>query len=370
MKPDLGIGARVPVMQSGMRGVAGPDLAAAVSNAGGVGVLAVLGLKPDVVRDQIRAVRALTDEPFGVNIWLHDDVRTQPDIDLVPADVIGASQAILNEFRGRFDLPPTTARPQPRPDVTEAALDVMIEERIPVFCAGLGVPEAELVERFHAVGSKVVSMVATVDDAVEASGNGVDAVIAQGSEAGGHRSFGSKVSAAEAHGASLLSLLVQVVDEVGHSTPVIAAGGIADGRTIAATMLLGARGALLGTRFVATAESMANDAWKQAIITGRPTTTLTDGYSGQWARVIETDFTERWNESGVTPPPGLLQASLMADLQTAAKASGDVHLQPLYAGTSATLIDDLPGAGEVVTRIDEELRAALRTVGEAVNATG
>jgi len=361
MKADLGIGARVPVMQSGMRGVAGADLAAAVSNAGGVGVLAVLGLKPDVVRDQIRAVRALTDQPFGVNIWLHDDVRTQPDVDLVPADIIGASQAVLNEFRGRFDLPPTTERPPPRPDVTDAALDVMIDERIPVFSAGLGLPEPELVERFHAVGTKVVSMVATLDDAITAAGNGVDAVIAQGSEAGGHRSFGSKVSASDAMGKSLFALLPEVVDAIGGGTPVIAAGGIADGRGVAAAIALGARGALLGTRFVATAESMANDAWKQAVIAERPPTTLTDGYSGQWARVIETDFTDRWSESGVTPPPGLLQASMMADLQSAAKAAGDVHLQPLYAGTSASLIDDLPGAGEVVARIAEEIRATLKS---------
>lgn len=357
-------------MQSGMRGVAGVELAAAVSNAGGLGVLAVLGLPPDVVRKQVGELRARTDKPFGVNVWLHDDVRTPPPVDHVPSDIIGASQAILNEFRPRFDLAPTTAPPEPRPDVVNAALDVMIDERIPVFCAGLGVPEASLVERFHTAGCKVASMVATLDDAVAASSNGVDTVIAQGSEAGGHRSFGAKVSAYDAAKQSLMSLLPEVVDAIGATTPVAAAGGIADGRGVAAAMAMGASGALLGTRFVATAESTANDAWKQAVIAAHPVTTMTDGYSGQWARVIATEFTQRWQDSGAVPPPGLMQASLMADLQQAARTSGDLDLQPLYAGTSAALIDDLPGAGEVVARIDAELRAALQDAIAALAPVG
>jgi len=359
MRADLGVGVEVPVMQSGMGGVAGPDLAAAVTDAGGLGVLAVLGLKPDIVRREIRKVRGLTDGLFGVNIWLHEDVRHPPDVDTVPADVSGASQALLNEFRPRFDIPATAAAPMAPADVVDAALEVMISERVPVFSSGLGVPEPSLVERFHSVGTKVLTMVATVDDAVLAADHGVDVVIAQGSEAGGHRSFGSKPTAEAAVGMSLMALLPEVVDTLDRSVPVIAAGGLADGRGIAAVLSLGACGGLLGTRFVATNESMANDAWKATLVNGRPLTTITDGYTGQWARVVATEFTQRWEQAAVSPPPGLLQAGLMGDLTAAAKAVGDTDLQPLYAGTSASLIDDLPGAGEVVLRIRDEIRAAL-----------
>ena len=358
MRADLGLGVDVPVMQSGMGGVAGPDLAAAVTNAGGLGTLAALRKSPDVIRDEIRQVRSLTDGLFGVNIWLHDDVRRPPDVDLVAADLVAAVQTVLNEFRPRLDLPVTTAPPPAWPDVVDGALEVMIGERIPVFSSGLGVPETSLVERFHLVGTKVVTMVATVDDAILAASNGVDVVVAQGSEAGGHRSFGTKVDADAAVGASLFSLLPEVIDGLGPSVPVIAAGGLADGRGIAAVLSLGACGALLGTRFVATVESMANAEWKRALMDDRTETTITDGYTGQWARVVATEFTARWEQSGALPPPGLLQLGLMRDLQQAAREAGDTDLQPLYAGTSVHLIEDLLPAAEVVERLRAEIRTA------------
>jgi nitronate monooxygenase len=294
-----------------------------------------------------------------VNIWLHDDVRRPPNLDTIPADIFGAAQDVLNEFRPRLDLEPQTRAPKAPADVVDAAIEVMIEEQIPVFSSGLGVPEAALVERFHQAGTKVLTMVASLEDAILAAKNGVDAVIAQGAEAGGHRSFGSKVDEAEAGRTSLLALLPEVVDTLGDSTPVIAAGGIADGRGVAAALTLGACGALLGTRFVATVESMANDAWKQTLVEQQPELTITDGYTGQWARVVKTEFTETWKARGMQAPPGLLQSAMMRDLHQAAKQVGDTNLQPLYAGTSARLINDLPHAGQVVLRINDELRHAL-----------
>lgn len=353
------LGIDAPILQSGMGGVAGVDLAAAVSEAGGLGVLAALRLQPDQVRTAIRDIRERTSKPFGMNIWLHDDVRTPPDPDAVPDDVVRGSQAVLNEFRPRFDLPATIAGPQAGADLVNAAIEVMIEEQIPIFSAAIGVPEADLVERFHSAGTKTVAMVATVEDAIAAADNGVDAVVAQGTESGGHRSYGTKRAKADAIGQSTLTLVPLVIDQIGNRVPVIAAGGIVDGRGLAAMLALGADGALLGSRFVATQESLASPVWKQRMTTGDRTTTMTDGFSGQWARVLRSDFTERWEESGAEAPPGLMQSALGRDLFGAAAKADDDQLRPLYAGAGIAAMDDIPGAGEVVERLVAQAREQL-----------
>ena len=342
-----------------MGGVAGPELVAAVCNAGGLGILAALNLRPDAVRDAIRRVRELTDQPFGVNIWLHDDVRSPPDVS-DHADLVRSVQSVLNELRPRFELPATLEAPRQMPDLVDAALEVMIDERVPVFSAGLGIPEPELVGRFHRVDAKVVTMVATTDDARSAVECGSDVVIAQGLEAGGHRSHGRKLPAGEAAGTGTLTLIPQVVEAIDDRVPVVAAGGIVDGRGLAAAMMLGAAGVLMGTRFVATAESQASQLWKDRLTSGHGVTTLTDGFTGQWARVLRSEFTDYWASQGTTPLPGLLQAAARADLQRAAAAAGDDQMQPLYAGAAFDLLDDLPSAGEVVARIVEEAQVLMR----------
>jgi len=357
------LGTSAPVLQSGMGGVAGPELAAAVCNAGGLGVLAALRLQPDQVRAAITDIRTRTDRPFGVNIWLHDDVRTPVDPAVINDDIVKASQAVLNEFRPRFDLSPTLARPQAGPDLVNAALEIMIEERIPVFSAAIGVPDAELIGRFHQVGTKVVAMVATVEDAVEAVQNGADVIVAQGTESGGHRSYGTKRDRVDATGTSTITLVPQMIDAVGARVPVVAAGGIIDGRGLAAMLALGADGVLLGTRFVATKESLASDVWKTRMTTGERSTTMTDGFTGQWARVLTSEFTDTWEASGAQALPGLLQAAAGKDLFGAAKKAGDDQLQPLYAGSGVARLDDIPGAGDVVDQMVAQARASLEAVG-------
>lgn len=354
------LGIEVPVLQSGMGSVAGPELAAAVSNAGGLGILAALLVAPDDLHVQIARVRALTDRPFGVNIWLHDDVRAQPDVAALDADCVRSVQSFLNEFRQRFDLEPTLEAPPQLPDLVDAAIDVMIEERVPVFSTGVGLPESALVERFHSADAKVVAMVATADDAEHAVASGVDVVVAQGAEAGGHRSYGAKRPLSEALGTGTFSLVPDVVARVGTEVPVVAAGGVVDGRGLAAAVVLGASGVLMGTRFVATAESQANDVWKQRLQSGRGATALSDGHTGQWARFLRSEFTDRWAAAGVTPPPGLLQAVMGGDIFQAAAREGDDQIQPLYAGASFARIDDLPSAGDVVRNV---MADAVRLIG-------
>jgi len=353
------LGISAPVLQSGMGGVAGSALAAAVCEAGGLGVLAALRLRPDQVQAAIRDIRDRTSAPFGVNIWLHEDVRTPPDPAAIPDDVVHGSQTVLNEFRPRFDLAPTLARPDAGADLVNGALEVMIEEQVPVFSAAIGVPEADLIERFHCAGTKTVAMVATVEDAIEATNNGADVVVAQGTESGGHRSYGTKRDKVDAIGASTITLVPQVIEAVGSRVPVVAAGGIVDGRGLAAMLALGADGVLLGTRFVATKESLASANWKKRLTTGDRSTTLTDGFTGQWARVLTSEFTQTWEASGAQALPGLLQSAAGKDLFAASKRVDDDQVRPLYAGAGVGAIHDVPGAGDVVTQIVAEARASL-----------
>ena len=360
LRASLGIEA--PVLQSGMGTVAGAELAAAVSNAGGLGILAAFFLTPDDLRAQIGQVRRLTDRPFGVNIWLHDDVRSQPDVSALSEDSVRSVQSFFNELRSRFDLEPKLDAPPQLPNLVDAAIEVMIDEHIPVFSTGVGLPEPDLVEQFHAVGTKVVSMVATARDAETAAASGVDVVVAQGAEAGGHRSYGDKRPLADVLGTGTFSLVPDVVARVGDIVPVVAAGGIVDGRGLAAAMVLGASGVLMGTRFVATAESQANEVWKQRLISREGETVLSDGYTGQWARFLRSEYTDKWDAAGIHPLPGVLQAVTGSDLFTAATRDGDDEVQPLYAGASFGQIDDLPSAGDVVRRViadAEQLLGAL-----------
>src|SRR5918994_7728963 len=187
------LGVDYPIVQSGMGGVAGPEMVAEVSRAGGLGILAGLNLSPDDLRRMIRRVRELTDRPFGVNLWLHEAVRTPLDISGIPGEVVTAAQGQLNRVREELGLPSTLARPAAAPDVLAAAIDVVVEERVPVFSTALlAEHDAALVRRCHGRGVKVVTMVTSVADARAAEASGVDVIVAQGGEAGGHRSVGGK----------------------------------------------------------------------------------------------------------------------------------------------------------------------------------
>jgi nitronate monooxygenase len=333
------LGIEYPILQSGMGSVAGPELVAAVSRAGGLGILAGLRLPPEDLRRQIRQLRALTDRPFAVNLWLHSELWPPVPPERLPETAVRAVQDALNPFRDRLGVPRTHARPAPMTAVPAAALEVILEEAVPVFSTGIGNPSPEMVARCHARGVKVVAMVATVEDARAVAAAGVDVVVAQGGEAGGHRSVGTKAAAPEAAMVGTMALVPQVVDAV--RVPVAACGGIVDGRGLVAALALGAGGILLGTRFVATRESLAAEFWKKRILEGGAGTTVTDAFTGQWARVLRNTFEAEYRASGAPVLPGLLQASAAQDLYAAA------------------VIHDLPGAGEVVEAIVREARAVL-----------
>ncbi|MGH7308880.1 MAG: NAD(P)H-dependent flavin oxidoreductase [Candidatus Rokuibacteriota bacterium] len=354
-----------PILQSGMGSVAGPELVAEVSRAGGLGILAGLNLAPAELRERIREVRALTDRPFGVNLWLHDHLRPPVDPATLSEDTVQAVQNVLNRFRERLGLAPTTARPAPVPDVIDAGFEIVLEERPPVFSSALGTLGLTMVRRCHERGITVVAMVATVEDARRAAADGVDVVVAQGDEAGGHRSIGTKPLRAEDSSVGIMVLLPQVVDAV--RVPVVAAGGIADGRGLVAALALGAGGVLLGTRFAATRESTAAEYRKKAMLeASSETTVVTDSVSGLWARYLKNTFITEYDASGAPVLPALLQTNAAQDIFAAAARHQDIAHVPMPTGQSVGLIHDLPGAAEVVETVIREAREVLAALASRV----
>jgi nitronate monooxygenase len=320
------LGIEHPIVQSGMGGVAGPDLVAEVSKAGGLGIIAGLNLTPDQIREAIRRVRAATDRPFGVNLFMPNELRPPTDPAAIPAATVAAVQGTLNGFRERLGLPTTTARPPAVPDVIDAAFEM--------------------------------AMVTTVEDARTLEGHGVDVLVAQGSEAGGHRSIWVKRSTHELAAIGTLALVPQIVDAV--RVPVIAAGGIADGRGLVAALALGAVGVLLGTRFVATREAGVPEFQKKALLEAEAeATTMTDAITGLWARYLRNIYTTEYAASGAPVFPALLQSRAAQDIFGHAARQADPAWFPMPTGQSVGLIHDLPGAGEVVERVISEARAVL-----------
>jgi nitronate monooxygenase len=360
------LGIEYPIVQSGMGRIAGPEMVAEVSKAGGLGILAGLNVPADALRRAIRRVRELTDRPFGVNLWLHDALRSPVDVGTIPEHSVTAAQDMLNRFRERLRMPPRRDRPAGVPTLIEGGIEVILEERVPVFSTALvAEPDAAMMHRCRGRGVKVMAMVATVEDAREAAAAGADVVVAQGGEAGGHRSTGVKLPSPEAANVGTVALVPQVVDAV--RVPVVAAGGIADGRGLVAALALGASGILLGTRFVATREATVPEFWKKALLEGESDeTTITDAFTGLWARGLRNTFSEEYRASGAPRFPPLVQRNAAQDIYDEAEKQQNGEYYPMWSGQSVGLIHDVPGAGDVVHAIVREAQQVLHGLGGRV----
>lgn len=348
------LGIEVPILQAGMAGFALPPLVAAVSDAGGLGILGGHGMSGDDLFSAIAEVRRLTDRPFGVNLLLPEDLIRPAPVDALTG--IDEVQAALNAMRSELGLPLQSGAPRPPAQDLLDRIEIVLAARVPVFSIGLGNPGAVLVERFHAAGSFVMAMATTRADAVTLAASGVDAIVAQGGEGGGHRSHFVKPAGPDRGSVGTMVLVPEIVDAV--VVPVIAAGGIVDGRGVVAAMALGAQGAMIGTRFLATRESDAVDAYKRALLAaGSDDTTVADVASGRYARLVRNAFTEGYGEGPVLPFGW--QTSAVSDLFQGAREAQNADYMGLWAGQGVGRISDLPSAGEMVRRIWEEAEACF-----------
>lgn len=340
---------KYPIVQAGMADVAGPELVAAISNAGGLGILTATMVPPDILKQRIQKVRELTNKPFGVNLILHQDLFPPAEFE-IDDSTVGVVQGFLNGFRNELGIPESNSKPPKLPPLIQMAFEVVIQEKIPVFSVGLGNPPKDMVSQCHANGIKVMAMVSTLEDALSVYNNGVDIIVAQGSEAGGHRSTWEKKKSKEFAAIGTLPLTSAIVGAV--KIPVIAAGGIVNGKGLRAVLALGAQGVLMGTRFIATIESMAPQSYKQKILEGSSdNTTVTDIFTGMYARVLRNKFTEAYNESN-TPvlPPGRQYVATVDIIKEAGKQEIP-EFYSLYAGQGIDGIKEIVSASEVVSNI-------------------
>ena len=302
------LGIEYPIFLAGMGGVSLSKLVAAVSNAGGLGIMGGATLDPETLREEIRKTRDLTDKPFAVDLLA------------------------------------------PVPDMIRLHMEVVFEEDVKIFVAGLAVPE-EFIKEMHERDMLVMVMCGKVRHAEKSVAAGADIVAAQGTEAGGHT---GEIGA--------LALIPQVVDAV--NVPVIAAGGMADGRGLVAALALGAEGAIFGTRLIATPEAQAAPGYRDAIVRANEADTMrTRAYTGKTARAIKTAYAEEWEKKSDEIQPFPMQAMTSIQNQVmdypGVTESFDVTRTFMPAGQGAGMIREIKPAADVVRDIVREAEAVI-----------
>jgi NAD(P)H-dependent flavin oxidoreductase YrpB (nitropropane dioxygenase family) len=343
----------VPIVLAGMGGItspSGPELAAAVSNAGGLGVLGGAFLEADELAAWIERTRTLTDKPFGVDTLLpvrmmEGDKGGGP----VTWEIPEAHAQFAEDFRTRHDLPPAQSMP---PLFDQAFIDrqmeVVLDLEVPVYVAGLGDP-GPYIDRLHAKGITVGSVVGATRHAERALASGVDFVVAQGHDGGGHNSR-----------IGTMALIPQVVDAVAGQVPVLGAGSIMDGRSLVAALALGAEGVWCGSAFLATEEANIPDAQKQAILASdEDGTVVTRTLTGKPARAIRSDWIEAFDAAGLEPLRMPLQGLLAHGVLEPALHEGRADLFAGAAGQGIGLVDRIRPAAEVVEQMVREAHTIL-----------
>ncbi|MFZ4236344.1 nitronate monooxygenase [Streptomyces murinus] len=342
-----------PIVQAPMAGgVSGPELAAAVSEAGGLGFLAAGYKTADGVYQEIKRLRSLTDRPFGVNVFMPQPEYAESGAVEVYAHQLAGEAAWYETELGDPD--------SGRDDGYDAKLAVLLDDPVPVASFHFGVPSREALERLRRAGTFTLVTATTAEEAVAVERAGADAVIAQGVEAGGHQGTHRDVPENDGTGLGLLSLITQIREAV--HIPVVAAGGIMRGAQIAAVLAAGASAAQLGTAFLATPESGAPAVHKEALTNPLfVRTELTRAFTGRPARGLVNRFLR---EHGPYAPAAYPEINhLTSPLRKAAAKAGDAQGMALWAGQGHRLARDLP-AGQLVEVLAAELAEARAAFAE------
>lgn len=352
------IGIEIPLIQAPMAGASGPAMAIAVSEAGGLGSLPCAMLDPDKARTEIEAIRQRTTKPLNVNFFCHTAPRPDSDRDAI-------WKQRLAKYYTELGLDSSASAPAVnRAPFDEAMCEVVEELRPEVVSFHFGLPDEALLERVKASNCLVLGSATTVREARWLEEHGCDAVIAQGYEAGGHRGMFLNDDIATQPGT--FALVPQVVDAV--NVPVIAAGGIADGRGIAAAFALGAAGALVGTAYLFTRESLISDLWRDALRTASDDqTALTNVFSGRPARGLINRVMREVGPMSDLAPQFPRAGGALAPLKARAEASGSSDFSSLWAGQAASLGHEI-GAGELTRELAADAVQRLKALA-SINQT-
>lgn len=294
---------KYPIIQGGMAWVATAELAAAVSEAGGLGIIGAGNAPGQFVREQIQKVRSLTDKPFGVNVYF-----ISPFVDEV--------------------------------------IQVVLEEKVPVVTTGAGNP-GKYIAQFKEAGIKVIPVVSSVALAKRLERTGVDALIAEGMECGGH--VGELTT---------MALVPQIVDAV--NIPVIAAGGIADGRQFAASLCLGAEGVQMGTRFICATECKVHENYKQSVLGAKDRDAVLTGVNGHYVRSLRNKLTREFDRLEKICAPTEEVEALGAGRLRDAVVDGDTAMGSLMAGQVAAMVHKIQPAQEIIQEVIREAREVLK----------
>ncbi|MEA2561876.1 MAG: nitronate monooxygenase [Acidobacteriota bacterium] len=357
-------GCRYPIVQGPMGGGAStPELVAAVSNAGGLGSLGCYHLEPAAILRAAADIRRLSDRPFNLNLWIP---REREDGGSLGAPEAARALARLQPYRDELGLPPFAEPPAPTVQDFEQQFQAVLEARPAVFSFIFGLLPAPLMAEARRRGIALIGTATTVEEAEALEESGVDLVVASGFEAGGHR--GSFLRPAEQSLTGTFSLVPQVVSAV--RVPVLAAGGIADGRGVAAALVLGAEAAQIGTAFLMCRESGASDLHHAALAdrTRARRTALSRAYTGRLARMLANRVTDEMARPPAELLPYPLQNELTRELRLAAARAVRTDLLPFYGGQSAPLA--IPrSAADLVAALVEETGVAFELRPVQTNAS-
>ncbi len=321
------LGIELPIIQAPMAGVQGSALAVAVSNAGGLGSLPCAMLSLDALREELAEIKARTTRPYNVNFFCH----TQPELD-VKRETIW--RQALSPYFIEYGIEGNAISSGPgRAPFSAAAADVLEEFEPPVVSFHFGLPAPELLERVRRWGAKVLCSATTVEEALWLESHGIDAVIAQGLEAGGHR--GNFLSEDLSTQVGTFALVPQIVRAV--KIPVIAAGGIADAKAVVAAMALGATGVQIGTAYMLCAEATTSAVHRAALKSDvARVTALTNLFSGRPARSIVNRLMHEIGPMSTAVPAFPLATAAIAPLRAKAESLGSGDFSPLWAGQNTS----------------------------------
>jgi len=317
---------KYPIVQAPMLGVSTPEMAAAISNAGGLGSVAVGGLSPQKTRELIQRTKELTSKPFAVNLFAHS----------VPAydeQQVHDMKHLLVQLCARHDIPFEEKSFEPFHFYSyKDQVAILLQERISVISFTFGIPDDESMTAMKAAGSILTGTATCVKEALMLEARGADVITVQGIEAGGHR--GTFIDDEPLPQVGLIALLTAIKDKTGK--PLIAAGGICDGPSARAAMVVGAHAIQPGTLFIASEESAAIPAYKAAVQSAKDTdSTLTRAFSGRWARGLRNAFMSELDGMGLPIPPYPVQNSLTGKIRALAQQSNNKEMTNLWAGQCA-----------------------------------